>query len=273
MRDELLRFYPNIRDEQVYIVGTPQFDYYADGNLIWERERFCREVGADPNRPVICYAGEDLPTVPDAPAHLALLCDLVRQGKIHNGVQILARHCPAEDGSRYHEVLREYPEVIWCPPRWWRPRGGSWQQAVPMEEDTALLTNIIRHSSLCVNVTSTMTLDFAVMDKPSVNIAFDVTQPPPHGMPVWDFLFQFDHYQPVIELGAARFARSPDELAEHVNAYLENPSLDREARRKLVELEVGVPIGSSSERIVQVLAGIAGTGKCTSASSAVNTQA
>jgi len=140
----------------------------------------------------------------------------------------------------------------------------EWSQVTPLPEDVRLLANLTWHCDLNINVTSTMTLDFAAMDKPSVNIAFDVTQPPPHGMPVWDFLFQFDHYQPVIELGAARFARSPDELAEHVNAYLENPSLDREARRKLVELEVGVPIGSSSERIVQVLAGIAGAEGCIS---------
>jgi hypothetical protein len=52
-------------------------------------------------------------------------------------------------------------------------------------------------------------------------------------------------------------ARSPEELAEHVNAYLEDPSLDREGRRKLVELEVGVPVGQASERVVEALERIA----------------
>jgi hypothetical protein len=53
-------------------------------------------------------------------------------------------------------------------------------------------------------------------------------------------------------------ARSPEELAAHVNAYLADPSLDREGRRKLVELEVGVPVGRSSEAVLEALARIAG---------------
>jgi hypothetical protein len=66
----------------------------------------------------------------------------------------------------------------------------------------------------------------------------------------------FEHYRPVCELGAARLARSPDELPAHVNAYLANPALDRENRRRLVELEVGWGLGQSSRRIVDVLESI-----------------
>ena len=67
----------------------------------------------------------------------------------------------------------------------------------------------------------------------------------------------FDHYRPVVEIGAARVARSPEELALHVGAYLEEPAGDRDARRRLVEYEVGVPPGLASARIVEVLEAIA----------------
>jgi CDP-glycerol glycerophosphotransferase (TagB/SpsB family) len=103
---------------------------------------------------------------------------------------------------------------------------------------------------------STMTLDFAIHDKPVVNIAFDVADPPPFGVPLWDFYYRYEHYRPVVELGAARFARSSGELAEHVNAYLQDPSLDRDSRSKLVNLEVGHQVGQSSRKILQVLESI-----------------
>jgi hypothetical protein len=83
------------------------------------------------------------------------------------------------------------------------------------------------------------------------------SDPPIFGKPVWDYYYQFEHYRPVVELGAARFARSPEQLAEHVNAYLADPSLDREGRRKLAEMQVGVPVGESCRRVVDVLRGIA----------------
>ncbi|GIU73207.1 MAG: hypothetical protein KatS3mg004_0294 [Bryobacteraceae bacterium] len=107
-----------------------------------------------------------------------------------------------------------------------------------------------------MNVASTMTLDFALRDRPVVNVAFDVAER--GGWRVWDEYYQFDHYRPVVELGAARVARSPEELAAHVNAYLRDPSLDREGRRRLVELEVGVPVGQASARVVEALGRIAG---------------
>ena len=60
-----------------------------------------------------------------------------------------------------------------------------------------------------------------------------------------------------VDLGAARFAHTPEKLAEHMNAYLRDPTVDREGRRRFVELEVGVPIGRSSDRVVEVLRAIA----------------
>jgi hypothetical protein len=76
-------------------------------------------------------------------------------------------------------------------------------------------------------------------------------------MPLYDFCMQFDHYRPVEELGAARFARTADQLVTYVNAYLENPALDREGRRRLVALEVGQPLGTSTSTVIDVLTRLA----------------
>ena len=122
------------------------------------------------------------------------------------------------------------------------------------------LANLTYHADLNVNLSSTMTLDFALRDKPVVNVAFDVANPPRFGLPLWEHHYRFEHYQPVIALGAARFARSTDELAAHVDAYLADPSLDREGRRKLVALQVGQPLGTSGDRIVQTLETLASGG-------------
>ena len=115
------------------------------------------------------------------------------------------------------------------------------------------LANLTQHADININLASTMTLDFAIHDRPVVNVAFDVANPPHYGRPLWDYYSRYEHYRPVIEFGAARFARCPEDLATHINAYLDDPSLDREARRRLVQLQVGAPLGESSQRIVEVL--------------------
>ncbi len=253
MRRELLHYYPEVSFEQIHIVGTPQFDPYANGKMLWPREEFFSRVGADPLRPLICYSGGDPGTCPEDPEHARVLLDLIRAGRIHKNPQVLLRPMPVDDGSRYNNVRRDYPELIYLQPTWLHTEDGNWSHVIPLLEDVQFLANLANYADLNVNLASTMTLDFAIHNKPIVNIAFDVASPPPFGKPLWDYYYRFEHYRPVVELGAARFARSPEELADHVNAYLKDPNLDSDNRRRLVELEVGVPLGQSTQRIVEVL--------------------
>jgi hypothetical protein len=256
MRRELLHYYPDIQPASVHVVGSPQFDSYAHRELLLPRDEFLRRLGADPGRPVICYSGGDRKTCPEDPAHLRILLNLIRNGVIAGGPQVVLRPMPVDDARRYDEVRQAYPELIFAAPRWVRGRNGDWTGVLPLPDDTQLLVNLVHHAGVNVNVASTMTLDFAINDRPVVNVAFDVASPPPHGRPLWHHYYQYDHYRPVVELGAARFARSPADLAAHVNAYLADPSLDRKGRQQLVALQLRGPCGQSAQRIAAVLQAI-----------------
>lgn len=257
MRKELTAFYPDVQADRIHVVGTPQFDPYADTALRWTRSEFFSRIGADAARPLICYSGGDTSTAPEDHLHVRLLMDLIRKGEIKSRPQVLLRPAPVDDGSRYDEVRRDYPELIYARPAWIHAAPGDWSQTLPLPEDVQFLANLTRHADLNVNLASTMTLDFAIHDKPAVNIAFDMADPPVHGYPLWDYYYRFEHYQLVVEMGAARFARSAADLATHVNAYLDDPSLDREARRRFVELEVGLKPGASSREIADRLSDFA----------------
>ncbi len=234
MRQELLRYYPDVAPERVHIVGTPQFDPYADRTLLWSRDEFFRQVGADPARRLICYSGGDTGTCPEDHVHVDILMGLVRSGRIKGKPQVLVRPSPVDDGSRYQAVRSKYPELIFAQPAWMHTVPGNWARCIPKAEDVSFLANLIQHTDVNVNLASTMTLDFAIHDRPVVNVAFDVHDPALRGRP-------------------PLFARSAEEMAAHINAYLRDPALDREARRRFVELEVGAPIGDSSQRVVEIL--------------------
>jgi hypothetical protein len=258
MRDELLRYYPDVSGERVHVVGTPQFDPYEERGLRWSREEFFSRVGADMSRPLLCYSGGDEMTAPEDHLHVRTLMELIREGGIKHNPQVILRPAPVDDGARYESVRRDFPELIYARPAWIHTTPGEWSRVIPSREDAQFLANLTRHTDVNINLASTMTLDFAIHDRPVVNIAFDIADPPILGKPLWDFYYRFEHYQPVVRIGAARFARSRDELADHVNAYLDNSSLDREARKSLVNLEVDLPIGQSSRKIVEVLKRIGG---------------
>jgi hypothetical protein len=253
MATELVQHYPEISPSAVHVVGTPQFDPYGDPSMLWPREEFFRRIEADAGRPLICYSGGDRGTCPEDAAHLGMLLGMVRDGRIAGRPQVVLRPSPVDDGSRYQDVLREFPELRYAAPAWHHPEASDWSRVIPLPEDVPFLANLTHHCDLNVNTASTMTLDFAARDKPVVNIAFDVATPPPLGVPLFELYYQYEHYRPVIELGAARIARSPAQLAEHVNAYLADPRLDREGRRRLLELELDLPLGRASSCALEAL--------------------
>ncbi len=257
MRKELLRFYPHVAPERVHVVGTPQFDCYAETAFEWTREQFFSKIGADPNRPLICYSGGDEGTCPDDQHHVRILMEQIRTGEIPGKPQVVVRPSPVDPCDRYESVLRDYPEMLFARPEWYHPKSGPWSLCVPYAEDIQFLSNLTRHTDMNVNVASTMTLDFALRDKPVVNIAFDVTYPPPARVPLWDLFYSWEHYEPVVKFGAAKFSRSAPQMAQHVSEYLQDTSQDREGRRKLVNLQVGVPLGESSTTIYRLLQKIA----------------
>lgn len=259
MQDELLRFYPELSANLSPVVGAPQFDPYADPAVERPREEFLGALGLDPERPVICYSGGDLRTCPEDPEHLGLLLELIEAGRIQRrGVapQVVVRPAPVDGRERYEGVLERFPEAVWSQPAW-RSTGDDWRDFLPTPDDIGLLANLTRHCDLNVNLASTMTLDFAIHDRPVVNLGMDMHDPPVYGGRLRDVYYRFDHYVKVLESGAVRVAYSADELCEHVNAYLEDPTLDREGRKRLVDLQVGRPIGSAGRHIAAAVRDLA----------------
>ena len=181
----------------------------------------------------------------------------IKTGRIRGNPQVLLRPAPADDGARYRWVKDKYPETLLAVPDWRFTEPGNWAACVPTQSDVEMMVNLMHHCAININFASTMTLDFAIHDKPVINVAFDVSDPPPFGKSLWDYQNQFEHYQPVVEMKVARFARTADELAEHVNTYLEHPEYEREGRRKFVEMQIGQPIGQSSSVIVDTLSKLA----------------
>jgi hypothetical protein len=85
-----------------------------------------------------------------------------------------------------------------------------------------------------------------------VNVAFDAEPGSDRERYVRD-CYEYEHYRPVVECGAVRMAHDADELVTHVNAYLDDPSLDRDRRAALLRLECGDVDGKAATRAVDCL--------------------
>lgn len=249
MADEMARYYPDVPAARVHVVGTPQFDPYADPAHPSTRAALAESLSADPDRPIVCFTGGDEGTCPDDPFHLGVLLELVRSGQVSGDPQVVLRTAPVDPGARFDLVRRRYPELVEAAPRWRLQEGRGWHEAYPTVADLRALAMLTAGADVNVNMASTMSLDFSLRDTPVVNLGFD--EDPTVGRA--GAYYRFEHYRPVVELGAVRVARSPSELAASLNRYLQEPGLDRAGRRAIVDLELGVSMGASGRAVVDAL--------------------
>jgi hypothetical protein len=96
------------------------------------------------------------------------------------------------------------------------------------------LASTIHHSSVIVNIASTMAIDAAVLDKPVVAVAFGATGKRPRSK-FFDDIFEHSHYRKLAVTGGLHIVQSLEELVDAVRAYLDNPAIDADGRNRLRE--------------------------------------
>lgn len=252
MKDELKYFYPKTNDNATHIVGTPQFEPYVMDEYTVERHVFCKKMGLDPQKRIICYSCADVSIGKNDAAHIVAIQRFIDSNKALN-LQLLVRTSPAEDDSRFKELQNKFQNIKWNVPKWKLTREGhieNWSQRVPTKEDINDLKSILSFADVNVNMCSTMSLDFMLFDKPVINTVFGNET---NGLYNDQRFLQFDHYKKVVESGAVTIAKIETELFLALNEALNNPEKQATARKSLLALQISKPLEGTSKRIVQTL--------------------
>lgn len=256
MKQEMLRYYPEVAPERSHITGTPQFEFYFDPALRQPREEFLAAHGLRADRPVVCFSGCDLVTSPHDPLYLRDTAAALREFSEAERPQLLFRPCPTDSVSRFQQVLTAFPEIAVSQPAWMRYSETDWQQVAPTREDLRLLVNTSFHSDLVVNYGSTMAVDFAVADNPSIFVDYS-----PEGSGGWDpnSCYQLPHFQLIEKANLVDRVRDSRGMAAMIRHVLANRGERREQREQCVRLISAQPLDHASRRCVETLARIAAT--------------
>ncbi|WP_052345542.1 hypothetical protein [Alkaliflexus imshenetskii] len=172
MKDEMLKYYPEVPEKDIIITGTPQFEFYFNQKLHLSKEEFCSNIGLDPNKKILCFSGNDL-TFPCDELYLKDLAEALMTLPEEERPQVLLRRCPVDLSGRFDAIVAQHPHLIKTSDPIWKSYKGGWDAIVPTPEDVALLVNTSLHADAVINVGSTMAHDFAVFSKPAIYINYD----------------------------------------------------------------------------------------------------
>ncbi|MDP2060386.1 MAG: UDP-glycosyltransferase [Flavobacteriaceae bacterium] len=253
MKTELQRYYPRIKDTQILVTGTPQFEPHFDETLIESRAAFCEKHGLDPAKKYICFSGDDVTTSPDDPQYLEDTAKAVRElngSGQHLG--LIFRPCPVDFSGRYDAVVEQYADIIKPIAPAWKPLGEAWNQAFPTREDMALLANTARHSELVLNLGSSMVFDFAVHQKPCGYFCYNQANRSNKHWSIYK-CYQYVHFRSMPTKETVLWINQPSEIGQIIKQAISLPKTtvgETENWFKVINLH---PPEKSSERIWEVI--------------------
>jgi len=257
MKSEAINLYPKrFTDKNVHVVGVPQHDYLINDDWKMEKESFFRKLGADPKKKVITYisrGGKYSHYREDE--NLDVLISGLKNEIFVNDCQLIVREVASHDRSMYKDVLGYHKGVVYdFPDVSYFPNSSS---KYPWSSDvnaTYHLGNLLYYSDVIINFGSTITLDSAYFNKPTIWSIYRTGSSSQHKSDrhIPDEL-SMSHLQPILKLDAVTIPNKPEDLIALVNDALEKPNALEEQRSTLRTLYCPFYDGKAGHRIANII--------------------
>jgi hypothetical protein len=249
MKDEMKMYYPEIAEDNVKVVGTPQFEFYFDEQRKLSRREFANHYSLDVNKTWICFSGDDITTSPFDQFFLKDVAEALQSKR--DEIQIIFRRCPVDFSSRYDETLNTYKDfIISIDPIWNIESETSWVGYFPKYQDINMQINLAQHCELVINLGSTMALDFATYNKPCLYLNYN-----PSKNNDWstEIIYNFQHFRSMKDLNAVGWINGRDQILKTIISTLNNPDEIAPDRKKWMETIVLHPLDTNSQNIASAI--------------------
>jgi len=210
MEDELNSIF-NIKKENIFKIGVPQFDIYFDKN---EEDNYLkREFDIQNNNPIVLYATNHPELGPDD-------VEIVHQiSQLCNDINFVVRVHFMDEFSRWEKLGFADNIFIQKPGK-----------NISLESDLRLISNdflydlkqTLYSSCLVLNTCSTITLDALCSNKECILLAIDLKDRP-YEKSVKRF-YDLVHYKQILELDIFPVIESIKELESSINKIVHNPN-------------------------------------------------
>ncbi len=253
MKSLLLAQYPYIQPSQVIVTGTPQFDYHFKPEFALSRGELCNRLGIDPSRPFVLYTtGMDTDFL-DEHKFIQEVISILTNLDIKPRPQLVVRtYIKGTSPEILALSCQNNPDVVFPPILWDK------QWIMPLHEDLALYSSLLRHCALGINAASTVSLELMMLNKPVINLGME---PPGSALPAWEQFSRhvdYEHFRPVAASGGVMIAHSVNDLRTMIYGGLSRPLANKPAQDAFMRKMMGNTLdGNSGLRVAEALLDLA----------------
>ena len=231
-------------DSDIEVVGVPQFDYYV-GYEPSPRTNFFEKIGLKPEDDYLLfvpYFGSYREVFNEV---IAFVDRSITEGRLPNNLKIVVRMPPSFSPGKTEvysspNVTIDYPGV-----KFGREDKTNWEFS---KEDMIHFADSLYYAKVVISSASTITIDAAALDRPSINVMFDGDSDKEFAKSL-RHIFTVEHFDAVLASGGTSVAKNHDELVDQINAYIKHPELDKEGRNRLVREQCWRLDGQSGKRL------------------------
>lgn len=247
--------------ERIRVIGIPYFDWYKKNGFILPRDEFIRSLGIDPAKRLILYAG-DASLFPERKIAFAKILDRwIQKRQISENMFVVFRLHPYHANAKkdfeiaksikFSSVLVDIIE-----------KTSNIKIIEDSEEDYRFhqhFMNLVAHSDLVITPGGGILLEAAAFGKPVIALAFDGGV----SVPYWfSYARYYDGSLPdlaeIIHTGGIHPVYSSSELLRSIHEYIENPTTDKEGRRRLLRRFIEPFDGKATERFAEAFLSLLG---------------
>lgn len=247
LKKEVIKYH-DFSTNNIYISGIPQFDVYFDKSRFVSKESFFNKNGLDLNKKLLTYATSTSGLVPFSPEIVEILYSAIQNNRFISPCQLLIRLHPRDIPERYIKFNKLEGVFIQTPGR----QANIPDKWHPTEKDMLKLAETIFYSDVIINIASTITVDAVALDKPVINVAFDGHQTNPYRESCRRY-YDYNHFSNILKHDGVKVAYSKEDFIKMINAYIVNPSLDTDGRKRIRKEQCWKLDGSAGKRIAKYL--------------------
>ncbi|AKM83786.1 TPA: hypothetical protein DCZ46_00400 [Candidatus Campbellbacteria bacterium] len=233
-----------VPQNDIYVGGLPQFDKLLNEKRI-SRELFCNKIGADIKKKIIMFSPVGDPLSDTDWQICQILKDALNSNEIPADVQFLVRLHPGRD-LPIGDFVKDNNFIFD------KPGIGEGKDVEFRPDDTNHLADSLFHSNLIIWIATTLGIDALVYDKPQIVVNFDGFENKKYIESVKRYHDE-DHMKKMLDLGGMSVVNSKEELIDIINKYINDPSLNRDKRKMVIDQQFWKLDGRSGERIGQYI--------------------
>ncbi|MCF7809348.1 CDP-glycerol glycerophosphotransferase family protein [bacterium] len=234
-------------DDEITNVGAMSFDRYFTPGVIKPRDEFWRSKGFNPDHPVILYGstGGILDQF-DESFMMEELLKIVESSPELKNVQIICRLHPSSNVVAFWR-FNSHPRVKLSFVSYIKVLGWSMTR-----DEVDEMANMLCHVDALITPASTLTLEAAIFDTPTIVPAFSTVQSEEFSATLQARHFT-KHFKIIEDNDWVPIARTPDELRRALIKTIQDPSWYKEGRQEIFKHYIPDTDGKSAERVVQFI--------------------